>query len=1103
MGNEHSKSKEITKNGTIHEKHENGSANGLSANITSNGLEIAVNGETILQQNGEPFSLNLATESTEPEFVIVESESPPVEAPIISETPEPTIPKEEIKKSKGEKVRLFGKMFKKKAEPPAVVESVQEKEMSNEDETDVSSSATDPQPELNSSGEEAAYMIITEHQEEVEYPHEKAERSTQTDIKTEADISTQTGNDDNTTVNSGGPEEATTEEDALNESVVIIAEEAVEETVNEEPSDNQTAGIISEDMAVTENNVYEDIMFRAERVEVTDNFEICHCNTAEESITVPEETEPEILTEPEEIVVEESKDEETVTWVVSSLPKVVADCVEAVFAAVSESTDYTSVNTSEPRVDEVITDDKDEGAGDMSADVVLIEPSEPEPNVVTPEVGEENGVPSLDEESGEGNDVPSPDEESMTMVMETISQISHEEPNPPPANQDTSVEEPPALLETETLIKEESAHEEVTTDDAAAGDVSEISQQDELSPVTDNESSEKCDSCPEEQIIIVEVSSNELIITEEFPEDSPDGEVEPESILEVTATDETAEIGEDVISDVGPETGEESEPSSAVISEGDEVIPEAVINVLSEEFELIATIPEDPAADNDNPLEEEVIAATVFVPLCGEQEVSLTIPEEPIEETIIQTKDEAVVEPNVVTPEVGEENGVPSLDEESGEGNDVPSPDEESVTMVMETISEISHEEPNPPPANQDTSVEEPPALLETETLIKEEFAHEEVTTDDAAAGDVSEISQQDELVEEMNDEAIEALSNEFEAVPETVEEDTAVQESSTEGEVVEVTISEEPTEDSDMAEEKTEVSDGVLAQTESTETPEQIPLISEEPAEKNPSPCEEDAIIEVLENTLETVVEAISEVIENTVEEPEDVQVDVPPMEATEEPEPCVSVQDEENVAPAEALLEDPDPSPVVEVEVVDPVDSEEPAEESEHQPQTEVLMVILEKTEDEVTEDTVHETDNSDDASAAVEENSGTVTLDEPVAECVEAVLQAIVEEIITEEAECTLVTLEEAEPEIIAKEETEEKAENESSVHTTDSTMDSQSAEISENTSVTSTDMEALLARLQSACTSVVEESVYSIGGLEISSLGDTIIITIHVDPKTEQQ
>ncbi|XP_071333439.1 breast carcinoma-amplified sequence 1 isoform X9 [Trachinotus anak] len=147
MGNEHSKSKEITKNGTIHEKHENGSANGLSANITSNGLEIAVNGETILQQNGEPFSLNLATESTEPEFVIVESESPPVEAPIISETPEPTIPKEEIKKSKGEKVRLFGKMFKKKAEPPAVVESVQEKEMSNEDETDVSSSATDPQPE--------------------------------------------------------------------------------------------------------------------------------------------------------------------------------------------------------------------------------------------------------------------------------------------------------------------------------------------------------------------------------------------------------------------------------------------------------------------------------------------------------------------------------------------------------------------------------------------------------------------------------------------------------------------------------------------------------------------------------------------------------------------------------------------------------------------------------------------------------------------------------------------------------------------------------------------------------------------------------------------
>ncbi len=90
-------------------------------------------------------SLNHATESTEPDFVIVESDCQHADAPVISEMPETAIQKEEVKKSKEEKVHLFGKMFKKKAEPPVDVKRVQEKETSNEDQTDVSLPVTDPQ----------------------------------------------------------------------------------------------------------------------------------------------------------------------------------------------------------------------------------------------------------------------------------------------------------------------------------------------------------------------------------------------------------------------------------------------------------------------------------------------------------------------------------------------------------------------------------------------------------------------------------------------------------------------------------------------------------------------------------------------------------------------------------------------------------------------------------------------------------------------------------------------------------------------------------------------------------------------------------------------
>lgn len=145
MGNENSKNK----NETSPEKHENGSVNGLSANITSNGLEIDVNSETTVKQNGGPISLNLAKETTEPDSEIVESDCKPTDAPVISDIPVTTVQEvvEEVMKSKEVKVHLFGKMFKKKAERSADVKSVQEKTTSNEDQTDVSLPATDPQPE--------------------------------------------------------------------------------------------------------------------------------------------------------------------------------------------------------------------------------------------------------------------------------------------------------------------------------------------------------------------------------------------------------------------------------------------------------------------------------------------------------------------------------------------------------------------------------------------------------------------------------------------------------------------------------------------------------------------------------------------------------------------------------------------------------------------------------------------------------------------------------------------------------------------------------------------------------------------------------------------
>ncbi|XP_028266135.1 breast carcinoma-amplified sequence 1 isoform X9 [Parambassis ranga] len=173
MGNEHSKSKEPNKNEQIPEKHGNGQVNGISAHTTLNGFDerkMDVKTETTVQQNGEPHSLVIMTESTD--FVVIKSDC--LTATVSSEVPKdtaaitsntsntsspisttansPSIPikKAEAKKSKEEKTHLFGKVFKKKAEAKADVKNVEEKEKEeerSEDQADVSLPPSDPPQE--------------------------------------------------------------------------------------------------------------------------------------------------------------------------------------------------------------------------------------------------------------------------------------------------------------------------------------------------------------------------------------------------------------------------------------------------------------------------------------------------------------------------------------------------------------------------------------------------------------------------------------------------------------------------------------------------------------------------------------------------------------------------------------------------------------------------------------------------------------------------------------------------------------------------------------------------------------------------------------------
>lgn len=101
----------------------------------------------MVEKNGVPPSLNLATEATETSCDITETVPEPADVPVTSETPEPVVQEVEVevKKTKGEKGHRFGKLFKKKA-PKAEAKTVEKEEKSGEDQTDVSLPATDPQP---------------------------------------------------------------------------------------------------------------------------------------------------------------------------------------------------------------------------------------------------------------------------------------------------------------------------------------------------------------------------------------------------------------------------------------------------------------------------------------------------------------------------------------------------------------------------------------------------------------------------------------------------------------------------------------------------------------------------------------------------------------------------------------------------------------------------------------------------------------------------------------------------------------------------------------------------------------------------------------------
>lgn len=104
---------------------------------------FAVSGETIVEKNGGPPSLNLATEPTGTHTARDDADSEQVDAPVVSEPVETAAQVEEVKKTKAEKVHRFGKMFKKKVQPD--VKSAPKEESPSKGPPDVSPAAPDPQ----------------------------------------------------------------------------------------------------------------------------------------------------------------------------------------------------------------------------------------------------------------------------------------------------------------------------------------------------------------------------------------------------------------------------------------------------------------------------------------------------------------------------------------------------------------------------------------------------------------------------------------------------------------------------------------------------------------------------------------------------------------------------------------------------------------------------------------------------------------------------------------------------------------------------------------------------------------------------------------------
>ncbi|XP_019721825.1 breast carcinoma-amplified sequence 1 isoform X1 [Hippocampus comes] len=282
MGNEHSKNKGPSK---ISQCDKNGGLNGLAANITTNGLDIDAKTLNQNQQNGKAAALNSATES---DYVVIHSDSQQVE--VIPEKPATTPETEEADKHE-ERVQLFDKIFKKKAEreAPIEAENVVEEETHQNIVRDASLPATDTQLESSSSREDAD---TTSAPKEEDYLHHQVESSTQTDREIEANISTQTGDDAKRTSPTKvpvGEMERTDRTKEPSESDIVIAEEAFEESIQEESPDNQAAGITVKETTV--NVIYEDV-FRAERMEVIGECEIQ--NPEKGSLNDSHEIDPEI-----------------------------------------------------------------------------------------------------------------------------------------------------------------------------------------------------------------------------------------------------------------------------------------------------------------------------------------------------------------------------------------------------------------------------------------------------------------------------------------------------------------------------------------------------------------------------------------------------------------------------------------------------------------------------------------------------------------------------------------------------------------------------------------------------------------------------------------